>query len=63
MEWGIYKTLLQQGHSSYFEPKHEEGAAWLKDVTSGAATITEEDFKKTSNQGLDSLRRCTNPQV
>jgi ferredoxin--NADP+ reductase len=51
MEWGIYKTLLQQGHSSYFEPKHEEGAAWLKDVTSGAATITEEDFKKNVKPG------------
>ncbi len=45
MEWGIYKTLLQQGHSSYFDPKNDEGVAWLKSVASGAAKITEEDFK------------------
>ncbi len=45
MEWGIYKTLLQQGHSSYFDPKNDEGVAWLKSVASGATKITEEDFK------------------
>ncbi|MDA0907559.1 MAG: FAD-binding oxidoreductase [Bacteroidetes bacterium] len=51
MEWGIYKTLLQQGHSSYFEPKSEEGAAWLKDVASGATKINEEDFKQNVKPG------------
>lgn len=45
MEWGIYKTLLQQGHSSYFDPKNDQGVEWLKSVASGASRVTEEDFK------------------